>query len=67
MLSVGVSAATKKGFDEKLLEVFAKAKEEYDAVFLPELMKKLSVHEKGTADTSKDEEKSTEKAETAAN
>ena len=39
VLSVGVSAATNKGFDDKLLEVFAKAKEEYDAVFLPELMK----------------------------
>ena len=68
VLSVGVSATTKKGFDEKLLATFDKAKEEYDAVFLPELMKKLSVHdEKGTADTSKDEEKSTEKEKTAAN
>ena len=37
ILSCGVSALTKKGFDGKLIEKFNEAKKEYDEVFWPEI------------------------------
>lgn len=42
IMSIGVSALTKKGFDENLLSKFDEAKKEYDEFFLPEIQQKLS-------------------------
>lgn len=41
ILSYGVSALTKKGFDEGLIAKFGEAKKEYDEIFLPEIKAKL--------------------------
>lgn len=37
ILSYGVSALTKKGFSEDLINKFDEAKKEYDEIFLPEI------------------------------
>ena len=41
ILSYGVSALSKKGFDDGLLAKFDEAKKEYDEIFLPEIQAKL--------------------------
>ena len=42
IISTGVSAKTLKGFDTNLFEKFDQAKKEYDEIFLPEILQKLS-------------------------